>query len=471
MPVPRRVESLNAAPAAPTLSLAVVLTDNTKNAIKYASVNQRGNAGLAMAHMFTNPHEHDVQMLPKEQPINTMVELLTTNFKSVVKAASLNEAKELHTDLIAMVDFYQEFPFGLARKGFANMVMEGYMQIEETLLLLDPSGEQVGKITAVARRQAAEADKVPLYRQFNVGPFVWVYRDLQDDEMFRFQAALSASDELKAYAKNRRPAPAAAPAAPETAQSDVDAPTYKKSEDAAKFALVIGIDGYQNLPAAGDAERDAQSVRRHLLALGYPDRNVVLLTGREAGKSGIEKYVESWLPRNVDENSRVLVYFAGHGGPDAATGQAYLMPWDADAKFVDSTSYPVKKLYTTLAALKAKRVVVAFDAGFSGAGGRSVIAQGARPLMTHVDENLPQSEKLVVLTAASGDELAGRAAGQSHGLFTYELLKSLNDHDGDLSLKTLYDSLKPKVQDAARRDNRDQTPRLLPAGGSFEDAL
>ena len=69
------------------------------------------------------------------------------------------------------------------------------------------------------------------------------------------------------------------------------------------------------------------------------------MTGPRARKTGIEKYVESWLPRNVDEKSEVFVYFSGHGAPDPTIGRAYLMPWDGDAQFLSNTAYPIKRLY------------------------------------------------------------------------------------------------------------------------------
>ena len=43
-------------------------------------------------------------------------------------------------------------------------------------------------------------------------------------------------------------------------------------------------------------------------------------------------------------------------------------------------------------ALKAKEVIVAMDACFSGAGGRSVLAKGARPLVMQVDPARPATK-------------------------------------------------------------------------------
>ncbi len=215
------------------------------------------------------------------------------------------------------------------------------------------------------------------------------------------------------------------------------------------------------MPAADFAERDAQTMHDHLLAMGYPERNIIFLTGARASRTGIEKYLESWLPLNIEEDSHLFVYFSGHGAPDPKSGQAFLMPSDGDAKFIENTGYPLGRLYEQLGALKARQIVVALDACFSGAGGRSVIAKGTRPLVTQADQGAEKLGRIVVLSAAAGDEITGTAEEQGHGLFTYNLLRALNEAKGEVTVGGLYGVLRPRVQDAARRDNRVQTPQLL----------
>ncbi|MFH1725684.1 MAG: caspase family protein [Elusimicrobiota bacterium] len=244
-----------------------------------------------------------------------------------------------------------------------------------------------------------------------------------------------------------------------TYKSDVDEPDYRLKERKDLYAVIVGIEHYEGLPNADFAERDARAVRAHLFALGYPDRNVVLLTGRSAGRAAIEKYVESWLPEKVDERSKVLVYFSGHGAPDVKTRSAYLLPWDGDPKYLANTAYPLKRLYRRLDALKAKQVVVALDACFSGAGGRSVIPKGTRPLVLKTDGASIGIGRVAVLAASAGDEITGSEESQGHGLFTYHFLRGLNERR--TSLKDLHEFLTPFVRDAARADNRDQTPQLL----------
>ena len=275
-----------------------------------------------------------------------------------------------------------------------------------------------------------------------------------------YQSVL-ASTIAKARLSQSAEKPASRPAAP--AHSDIDTPAYKLSERENDFAVVIGISKYSDLPEAQFAERDAEAVKNHLLALGFPSRNVVLLTGEKAGYKSMEKFIETWLPRHADKNSRVFFYFSGHGAPDVASGKAYLVPWDGDANYIENTGYPLHRLYQKLNALKAKDVIVVMDACFSGAGGRSVIAKGARPLITKVDTKLANNSKVVVFAAASADEITGTEESQGHGLFTYYFLKAINEAKGEATITNIYGYLQPRVNDAARRQGRDQTPQLLPA--------
>jgi len=181
--------------------------------------------------------------------------------------------------------------------------------------------------------------------------------------------------------------------------SDVDRPAYRMAEADDRFALVVGVESYPRLPRATYADRDAGAVRDHLLALGYPARNVVLLTGQEASRAGLAKNIESWLARNTNENSTVFFYFSGHGAPDPVSGKTYLLPFDGDPQYLEDTAYPIQRLYEKLSALKARRIIAVLDCCFSGAGGRSVIAPGARPLVI-VSDAATSTGRVAVLAAA-----------------------------------------------------------------------
>lgn len=223
-------------------------------------------------------------------------------------------------------------------------------------------------------------------------------------------------------------------------------------------AIVIGIERYRGpLPRADFAASDAQLAAKYFRRmLGVPDDNLVLLSDDRATKSDFEKYFERWLPNRVEAGDEVYVYFSGHGAPNPKTGESYLVPFDADPTYIEQTGYSIKKLYAQLAKLPAAQVIVVIDSCFSGAGSRSVIAQGARPLVTVMQSGVPRP--LIVITASAGDQISNSYQEKRHGLFTYFFLKGLKEKGADF--RGIYDYLKPQVSRVARRQyNSEQVPQ------------
>lgn len=236
-------------------------------------------------------------------------------------------------------------------------------------------------------------------------------------------------------------------------------------------ALVVGISRYRDkdIPAVRYASRDAELVAKYLTRVaGVPAENIKVLTDDTATKSDLEAYLTDWLPRRVNERSRVFVYFAGHGTPAATAGEAFLVPYEGQPDF-PSKLLPLKTLMASLGKLPAREVVVALDSCFSGAGGRSLLPAGARPLVSTVETAVPEGGKLVVLSAASGSQVSSDYDKARHGLFTYAFLRGLRgeadaDSNGSVTVGELYGYVKEQVGKRASLElNRDQTPTLNPS--------
>jgi uncharacterized caspase-like protein len=260
------------------------------------------------------------------------------------------------------------------------------------------------------------------------------------------------------------------PATSAVSASDVDRlpPAANKPRKNA-YAIVIGIEQYrEKLPKADFADRDAKLVGEYLTSvMGYPEENVVVRTNDKAARTDLEKYFEHWLPNNIETDSPVFIYYSGHGAPNPKTGDAYLVPYDGDPTFVDSTSYPLKRLYAALDKLPTKDITVVLDSCFSGAGGRSVIAKGMRPMVISMENPLVTSDKTMVLAASSGEQVSSTYDDKGHGLLTYFFLKGLQgeadlNKDGTVNVAELFEYVKPRVQKVARKQyNNEQTPQLL----------
>ncbi|MEO1266631.1 MAG: caspase family protein [Myxococcota bacterium] len=278
--------------------------------------------------------------------------------------------------------------------------------------------------------------------------------------------------DLNTYAS--RDAPIAAVPAP--AQPPAPAATgnpSSRTEGRNAWAVVIGIDTYrEGLPPARHAEKDAQAFETYLReTLGVPPEQIKLLLGSRASRGDMASALEEWLPRNAGATPKgpVYLFFSGHGAPDPETGDAYLVPWDADPAYLKTRGYPLTTLYTTLEKLPNAQVMVFLDACFSGSGDRSVIADGTRPLVpVHMDK--PKRD-VATFAAAEAAQTTGAAPKAEHGLFTYHLLAGLRgaadiDRDRNITLDELARYVTPQVQRDARLANREQTPTLSTANGA-----
>jgi uncharacterized caspase-like protein len=119
--------------------------------------------------------------------------------------------------------------------------------------------------------------------------------------------------------------------------------------------------------------------------------------------------------------------------------------------------------------MPAKEVIVALDSCFSGAGGRSVLAKGARPIVMSIENPVLLNKNMTVLSASAGDQVSSTYDEKGHGLFTYFMLKGIKNEDvvkqdGSIDIGSLFDYIKPQVSSIARKKyNNEQTPQLVGA--------
>jgi len=243
-------------------------------------------------------------------------------------------------------------------------------------------------------------------------------------------------------------------------KSDVDLPpAVKAAPQPDALAVIIGIETYQTLPKSEHSKNDAGMVKAYLAALGFQERNIELVIDERATKSAVEKAVEAWLPNRTTKDSTVFIYFSGHGAPEPATGESYMVPYDGDPNYLAVTGYPLKRLYERLSKLEAKEIIVVLDSCFSGSGGRSVLAKGTRPLVMMAATGA-LSANMAVLTATQGSQISTSSSDKGHGVFTYYFLKAIKE--GKNNLAEIYETIKPLVEDESKQLNVQQSPSISP---------
>lgn len=265
---------------------------------------------------------------------------------------------------------------------------------------------------------------------------------------------------------------------PSPLASDVDRFIQNVSEcaqpDSRKWAIVVGIERYlqQQIPPVLFARNDALTVTEYFRKLlCVPKGQLIPLMDDRATLTQLRLYLENRLPGWVKEGHTLFFYFAGHG--IAWNRDPYLVPYDGDPLAPQTSGYAVSAIHSALDRLKGTQVHIYLDACFSGGtrSGQPLIPGGPRPALMEVEDPVLRSQKLVALAAARGNQLSYSFQEQSHGLFTYYLLKGLMGETTiagrrrQVTVKALAEYVTAQVSERSRQlfgMERPQEPLLQP---------
>jgi len=186
-----------------------------------------------------------------------------------------------------------------------------------------------------------------------------------------------------------------------------------------------------------------------------------LLTDEQATMQNIRAKLKT-IQQAVDNNSRVVFYFAGHGLTEDLPGggeRGYIVPVDGHAYDWQNTMLAMDQLNRTIKQFKAKHILMAFDSCYSGLGLVRSIRPDTVQNTTYI-EKMMRSRSIQILTAGSRSEAAIEAAG--HGLFTDHLLAALAgaadiNGDGYITATEIYATVRPSI---TRNSYSRQTPQF-----------
>ena len=238
---------------------------------------------------------------------------------------------------------------------------------------------------------------------------------------------------------------------------DVNIPKTKEHNDNT-FALIIANENYKNVDDVPYALRDGKSFKRYCEdVLGVPADNIKFKENATVNEM-IDVIDQIKDFERVYEKMKLIVYFSGHGLPDPRTNESYLLPVDASPRNI-STGYKLSTFYRELTAYNPASVTVFLDACFSGTKKDGVMMdREARGVIITPREETPTTN-MVVFSACTGNETAYPYHNQKHGLFTYFLLKKLQEDKGKTNLKNLAEYINKNVkQNSLRLNGKIQTP-------------
>jgi Tfp pilus assembly protein PilF len=226
-------------------------------------------------------------------------------------------------------------------------------------------------------------------------------------------------------------------------------------------ALVIGINGYQNLSKLKTAESDAKEVAA-LLESHFGFKVKLLLNAtRQQILSELNNY-----RRDLDENASLLIYYAGHGYNDSEVDKAYWLP--ADARADDNSNWiSADDITTNTKGIHARHVLIVSDSCYSG-----TIVRDADVTLNAPTEHDRYLEKMIggksrTLMASGGNEPVADGGGSGHSVFAKALLAGIEQMGQNrfTAGELFRDHIVESVAGAA-----DQTPEYSPLRNSGHES-
>lgn len=230
------------------------------------------------------------------------------------------------------------------------------------------------------------------------------------------------------------------------------------------FALIIGNEQYKRVSAVPFANNDAKIFAEYCKkTLGVPANNVKLHLN--VGLNDMRHAVTALINtlKAYDGEAKAIVYYAGHGVPDESNRMPYLLPVDGFATDIKS-GYNLSDLYDELAEAPSQMTMVLLDACFSGTKREGDMLADARGVAIKVKNPMPTGN-LFVFSASQGSETAYSDRTHGHGMFTYYLLKHLQETEGNTTMSKLTDYVITNVKRSSVtvNDGKIQTPTIIPS--------
>lgn len=240
-------------------------------------------------------------------------------------------------------------------------------------------------------------------------------------------------------------------------------------------AVIIANANYSTTgtPNVDFALQDAQIMKEYLIkTFGYDPANIIYIENATLtkfneifGTSGdYQGKLFSWIKPG---QSKIFIYYVGHGAPDQQTGEGYFVPVDANPQFIRANGYKLSTFYENISKLPALKKTVVIDACFSGSSANGQLLKGVSGLTARLKSEPKATVAAdLLLTSAGMDQVASWYPEKGHSLFTYFFLKGIqgeadSNKDGRITMGEMKAWLNDQVPYMARRITGNQQQPVL----------
>ena len=227
------------------------------------------------------------------------------------------------------------------------------------------------------------------------------------------------------------------------------------------YALIIGINKYENWNELSYAVNDAKGIRKLLVEnFGYDPSKIYQLYDKDATKKQILRVFDT-LIRKTMKNDRVIIFFAGHGSTSqiGAREKGYIIPVDADGIANETTAISTTQIRDIALDMRAKHLYLVMDACYSG----MIFQRGGTPGFERGRflKEITSRKSRDAITAGQKDQTVADGGPEGHSYFTWYFINGLKtgdadlNHDGVVTAREIGNYVAPKVSNIS-----EQTPRI-----------
>ncbi|MBQ6827872.1 MAG: caspase family protein, partial [Thermoguttaceae bacterium] len=248
-------------------------------------------------------------------------------------------------------------------------------------------------------------------------------------------------------------------------------------ESSSCYALLIGVDKYDNITPLNYASSDAEAIRETLLKIGFPEENIWRFTSKGSRyelptKANIEKAFEEILAE-AGPNATIFVAMSGHGF-ETKDGEAAFCPKGVVVEEIDGetvvtreSAIVVNDITKRLREDDAKFKLLIVDACRESATTKNAVPSAGRPF-AKID-----ASGVAFLQSCQTKQFSYEDAEFGRGLFTHFFIDGLNgaadaDGDGGVSFLDVCGYASRMTQERAKKVFKgDQTPHFRFDGSDF----
>ena len=240
------------------------------------------------------------------------------------------------------------------------------------------------------------------------------------------------------------------------------------------YALIIGIDKYQNVRGLDYAVKDAVDIQTMLIDIfHFKQDNIVLLQNEEATKTNIIQEFSN-ITKEAGVNDRLLIFFAGHGETETLPNGGeigYLMPVDGNQDLYVS-AIKMDELRTISLRSEAKHILYLVDACYGGLVSVGARSLGAQTEPDYIPKITKEKSRQIISAGGRGEEVIEKAEW-GHSAFTKNILSGLRDakadtdSDGIITAQELGIYLKKRVTIDSNNQQTPKTRNLTTDEGEF----